>query len=74
MYPRGFDDLVLSRLLFEPASDRRKTNEDCGCIEKEVEIKLSIQYIKSNLQQLKEIAVFIIQIIVVSANSDKFLM
>ena len=73
MYPRGLHYLVLSRLLFEPASDWRKTNEGCGCVEKEVETKLSIQYIKNNLQQLKEIAAFIIQIIVVPANYDKFL-
>ena len=32
--------------------------------------ELSIQYIKINLQQLKEIAVFIIQIKVVPANCD----
>ena len=53
-------DLVLPRLLFEPASDWRKTNKGWGCVEKEVETKFSIQYIKNNLQQLKEIAVFMI--------------
>ena len=73
MYPRGFDDLVFSRLLFEPASDRRKTNEGSGCVEKEVDTKLSVQYIKNNLQQLKEIPAFIIQIIVIAANRGKFL-
>ena len=49
-------DLVLSRLLFEPASDCRKTNKGWGCVEKVVETKL--------------IAVFIIYIIVVPANCD----
>ena len=52
-------DLVLSHLLFEPASECRKTDKHCGCVEKVVEVKLSIQYIKNKLQQLKEIAVFI---------------
>ena len=66
------DDLVLSRLLFEPASDGRKTYKGWGCAEKEVEAKLSMQYIKNNLQQLKEIAVFIIQVIVVLANCDNW--
>ena len=37
-------DLVLSHLLFEPASDCRKTNKGWGCVEKVVETKLSIQY------------------------------
>ena len=54
------NDLVLSRLLFEPASDWRKTNKGWGCVKKEIETKLSIQYVKKNLQQLKEIVVFII--------------
>ena len=36
--------LVLSRLLFEPASDCRKVNKDSDCIEKMVETKLSMQY------------------------------
>ena len=53
-------DLVLSRLLFEPVSDWRKTSKGWGCVEKKIETKLSAQYIKNNLQQLKEIAVFII--------------
>ena len=53
-------DLVLSRLSFEPAADWRKTNKGWGAIEKVVETKLSIQYIKNNRQQLKEIALFII--------------
>ena len=52
--PRG---LVLSHLLFEPTSGWRKTNKGWGCVEKVVETKFSIQYIKNNLQQLKEIAV-----------------
>ena len=51
-------DLVLSRLLFEPTSDCRKTDKSWVCVEKVIETKLSIQYIKSNLQQLKKIAVF----------------
>ena len=58
-----------SRLLLESASDCRKTNQGWGCVEKVVKTKLNIQYIK-NLQQLKEIAVFIIYIIVVPANCD----
>ena len=37
-------DLVLSRLLFEPASDCKKRNKGWGCAEKVVEAKLSIQY------------------------------
>ena len=53
-------DLVLSRLSFAPDLDWRKTIKGCGCIEKEVETKLSIHYIKKNLQQFNEIAVFII--------------
>ena len=64
------NDIVLSRFLFEPASDCRKTNKGCGCVEKVVETKLSIQYVKNNLQQLKEIAAFIIQIIVIPASFD----
>ena len=36
--------LVLSRLLFEPASDCRKANKDSDCIEKMAETKLSMQY------------------------------
>ena len=63
-------DLVLFRLLFEPALELRKTNKGCGCVEKEIEGKISIQYIKNNLQQLKKIAVFIIQIIAVPGNCD----
>ena len=51
-------DLVLPRVLFEPDSDWRKTSK--GCVEKVVETKLSIQDIKNNLQQLREISVFII--------------
>ena len=57
-------DLVLSHVLFEPASDCRKTNKGWGCVEKMVEAKL-----KNNLQQLKEIAALIIYIIVVPANA-----
>ena len=53
-------DLVLSHLSFEPASDRRKTNKGWGCVGKDVDTKLSIQYIKNNLKKLKEIALFII--------------
>ena len=53
-------DLVLSRLLFAPDLDWRKTIKGCGSIEKEVETKLSIHYIKNNLQQFNQIAVFII--------------
>ena len=53
----------------EPAKDWTKTSKGWGRVEKEVEIKLaSLQYIKNNLQQLKEIAVFIVWIIVVPAN------
>ena len=52
-------DLVLSHLLFEPASDCRKASKGWGCVEKVVETKLSIQYIKKNLQQLKEIVFMI---------------
>ena len=37
-------DLILFRLLFEPASDCGKTNKGLGCVEKMVEAKLSIQY------------------------------
>ena len=37
-------DLALSRVVFEPASDYRKTSKGCGCVEKVVETKLSIQY------------------------------
>ena len=33
-------DLVLSHLLFEPALDCRKTNNDWGCVEKVVGTKL----------------------------------
>ena len=55
-----FNDLVLFHLLVEPASDCRKTNKDWGCIEKVVKTKFTIHSIKNNLQQLKEIAVFII--------------
>ena len=65
-------DSVLFRLLFEPALELRKTNKGCGCVEKVIEGKISIQYIKNNLQQLKEIAVFIIQIIVVPENCDNW--
>ena len=53
-------DLVFSLLLFEPASDCIKANEGWGCVEKVVETRLSTQSIKNNLQQLKEIALFII--------------
>ena len=53
-------DLVLSYILLELASDCSKTNKGWGCLEKEVKAKLDILYIKDNLQQLKEIAVFII--------------
>ena len=53
-------DLVLSCLLFEPASDCTNTNKGWSCIENVVETKLGIQYVKNNLQQLKEIAVFMI--------------
>ena len=52
--------LVLSRLLFEPVLDLRKTNKGWNCVEKEIKTKLSIQNVKNNLQQLKEIAVFMI--------------
>ena len=52
--------LIIWNVLFEPAEDRRKTNSDWACVVMEVETKLSMQYIKNNLQQLKEIAVFII--------------
>ena len=55
--PRG---LVLSRLLFEPASDCRKTNKGCSRVEKVVETKLTIEYIKNNFKQVKEVAMFII--------------
>ena len=51
-------DLILSRLLFKPASDWRKTNKGWGCVEKLVETEISIKYIKNNLQQLKEFVVF----------------
>ena len=51
-------DSVFSRLLFEPASDCRKTNKGWGCVEKMVETKL------------RETAVFIIWDIVVPANCD----
>ena len=37
-------DLVLSCLLFKPASDYRKRNKGSGCVEKVVETKLSIKY------------------------------
>ena len=60
----------MSHLLFEPASDWKKINKGWGCVEKVVETKLSMQYIKNNRQQLKEIAVFIIEILAVSANCD----
>ena len=41
-------DLVLSRLLFEPASDCRETYKGCDCVEKVVETNL-VYNIKSNL-------------------------
>ena len=50
--PRGFDvynDLVLSPLLFELGSDCRKTIKGWARLEKVVEAKLSIEYIKNNL-------------------------
>ena len=37
-------DLVLPRLLFEPASDCRRANKGWSCVEKVIETKLSIQY------------------------------
>ena len=42
---------LLSSSIFlpEPASNWKKTSK--GCVEKEAETKLSIQYIKSNIQQ-----------------------
>ena len=49
-----------SLVLHEAASDCTKERKGPGCVEKVVETKLSIQYFKNNLQQLKEIAVFII--------------
>ena len=52
-------DLVLPCLLFEPASDWRKRKNGWGCVGTEVETKVSIQYIKNNLHQLIEIALFI---------------
>ena len=52
-------DLVLSRLLFEPAPNCRKTNKGWVCVKKVVETKLNVQYIKNILEQIKEIAVFI---------------
>ena len=54
--------LLLSSNIFFSASalDWRKTNKGWGCTEKEADTKLSIQYIENNLQQLKEIAVFLI--------------
>ena len=42
-----FKCLVLSGLLFEPASDCRKSSQGWGCVEKVVETKLSIKYIKN---------------------------
>ena len=44
--------LVLSRLLFEPTSDWRKTNKGSACVDKVVETKLSIQYINRILHEL----------------------
>ena len=37
-------DLVLPCLLFEPASDCRKSNKGLGFVEKVAKTKLSIQY------------------------------
>ena len=54
------NDLVLSHLLFEAASDFRKANKGWGWVEKVVETKPSRQYIKNKLQQLKENAVLIV--------------
>ena len=53
-------DIVLSYILLVPASDCSKTNKGWGCVEKEVKAKLDIQHIKNNLQQLKEVVVFMI--------------
>ena len=57
---RCLHDLVLSRLLSEPVSDCRKTTNGWSCVEKAAETRLNIQHIKNSLQQLNEIAMFII--------------
>ena len=44
--------LLSSSVFFsKTASNWRKTNKGRGCVEKEAEGKLSIQYIKNSLQQ-----------------------
>lgn len=55
--------------VFEDTSYCRKRNWGWGLVEKEAERKL-MQYIKHNLQQWKDIVVFISQIIVVPRNWD----
>ena len=49
----------------EPASNCRKMKWGWRFLEKETKAKISMKYIKTNLHQLKEIVVFISQIIVV---------
>ena len=59
--PRGFDVyMIIWIIIIWTCTNYRKIHQGRGCVEKVVEAKLSIQYIKNNLQQLKEIAVFII--------------
>ena len=62
-------DLVLCRLLFELASDYRKTNKGWCCVEKVAETKFSREYIKNNLQQLKKWCAYNL-IVVATANCD----
>ena len=49
----------------EPPLNHRKIKWGWSCLQKETEAKLSMQYIKSNLRQWKEVVVFIFQIKVV---------
>ena len=61
--PRGFDVYMIYFFLpyyLNLLEIVEKKNKGGGCVVKMVETKLRIQYIKNNLQQLKEIAVFII--------------
>ena len=62
--------LTFNVVVAEGNSSWRKTNEGWGCIEEEAEGKFSMQCIKNNLQWWKEIALFIVQIIVLPRDYD----